>query len=142
MVLSVCRQVLENPADAEDAAQAVFLVLARKAGSLRRETSVAGWLHRVAVCVARAVRKSDGRRRVREQEAMAMRKSYAAAWAKGALNLLFWRQVQTVAVCLALTATLVAGGVEAHRRLREAATPTARDAPVAAAAAPAPAPYH
>jgi RNA polymerase sigma factor (sigma-70 family) len=52
MVLNVCRQVLRDGDDAQDAAQAVFLILARKAGSIRKQGSVAPWLHGVARRVA------------------------------------------------------------------------------------------
>ncbi len=72
MVLSVCRQLLGDAQDAEDAFQAVFLVLARKARSIREPDLLGNWLYGVAVRTARCARQQIARRRRRE-EAHAMR---------------------------------------------------------------------
>jgi RNA polymerase sigma factor (sigma-70 family) len=63
MVLAVCRRVLGNAHDVEDAFQATFLTLARKAESLRRHPAVAGWLHRVAYHIALRARKNAAQRK-------------------------------------------------------------------------------
>src|SRR5262249_37021487 len=68
MVLGVCRRVLGHEQDAEDAFQAVFCVLARKAGSIRRGRAVGGWLYAVACRIARQAKASQVRRRMRERE--------------------------------------------------------------------------
>ena len=52
MVLSVCRGILRDPNDAEDAFQATFLVLVKKGGTIRGRDALAGWLHQVAHRVA------------------------------------------------------------------------------------------
>ena len=72
MVFGICRRVLAEDHAAQDATQAVFLTLARKAGTLDREYGLGGWLHHVAVCVARNERQARIRRLRREQEAVAM----------------------------------------------------------------------
>jgi RNA polymerase sigma factor (sigma-70 family) len=56
MVWRICRGALRQHCDAEDAYQAVFLVLARKAASISWRDSVAAWLHAVAVRVTRKAR--------------------------------------------------------------------------------------
>jgi RNA polymerase sigma factor (sigma-70 family) len=62
MVLSTCRRVLRHLQDAEDAFQATFLILARKAASIRRSESVGAWLHRVAYHLALRSRAGADRR--------------------------------------------------------------------------------
>jgi RNA polymerase sigma-70 factor (ECF subfamily) len=67
MVLGVCRRVLHDVHDAEDAFQATFLVLARKAGSVVRRDSVGCYLYRVAYHTALEARAANARRRARER---------------------------------------------------------------------------
>src|SRR5690349_6628774 len=61
MVLRVCQRVLADRASAEDCFQATFLVLARKATSIRRPESLASWLQGVALRVAAKARQADKR---------------------------------------------------------------------------------
>jgi RNA polymerase sigma factor (sigma-70 family) len=76
MVLSVCRRMLSNPHDAEDATQATFLVLARQARSIRRCDSVGSWLFGVACRIARRAKVDAARRRKYERRGAEM----AARW--------------------------------------------------------------
>ena len=69
MVLRVCRSVLADDHDAQDALQATFLVLVRRAGSIRNRDSVASWLHGVARRVAVGARVSSACRRRHERRA-------------------------------------------------------------------------
>ncbi len=66
MVLSVCRRMLSGSADVEDAFQAVFFVLARKASALRRVEGLKCWLYGVAVRTAKEVRRRSTRLQRRE----------------------------------------------------------------------------
>ncbi|MCZ7646001.1 MAG: sigma-70 family RNA polymerase sigma factor [Planctomycetota bacterium] len=72
LVYNVCRRILGTHEAAEDASQAVFLTLARKASSLGGLRSAAAWLHRVAWHIALRLRESERRRGAREKEAARM----------------------------------------------------------------------
>jgi RNA polymerase sigma factor (sigma-70 family) len=72
MVWSVCRHVLGHEQDAEDAFQATFLVLARKAGSIRKGMAIASWLHATAYHIATRARRNAAIRRARESKGESM----------------------------------------------------------------------
>jgi RNA polymerase sigma factor (sigma-70 family) len=77
MVFRICRSVLRDTHDAEDAFQATFLVLAHRARSIRRRASIASWLFGVAHRVAsrarnRAMRRQARDRRIAEQTSEAV----------------------------------------------------------------------
>ncbi|HEV3256397.1 MAG TPA: sigma-70 family RNA polymerase sigma factor [Gemmataceae bacterium] len=71
MVFGVCRRVLRDTHAADDAAQATFMVLARKAAAIQRRDGLAGWLHGVARRVALKAKVARGRRRLHETQALA-----------------------------------------------------------------------
>ena len=82
MVMTVCRGVLRDSLDAEDAFQATFLVLARNAGSAWSEGELGGWLHRVAYRIAvrasiDSARRQRCERRAAEVAAMRMSRGHS-----------------------------------------------------------------
>jgi len=94
MVLSVCRRVLGNTHDAEDAFQATFLVLVHKAASLGMRELVGNWLYGVAYRTALEARTLAARRRVRERQVSEMPEpAMPEAAADGDLRLLLDREL-------------------------------------------------
>jgi RNA polymerase sigma factor (sigma-70 family) len=78
MVLGVSRRVLGNAQDAEDVYQAAFLLLARKAGAIRKREAVASWLYGVARRLALKARAQGAKRQARERQAADMRERQAS----------------------------------------------------------------
>jgi RNA polymerase sigma factor (sigma-70 family) len=77
MVWGVCRNALASETDAEDAFQATFLTLVRRARAIRRAASLGPWLHGTAVRICLRLRRTNGRRR--SHEARAAKSSLARA---------------------------------------------------------------
>jgi RNA polymerase sigma factor (sigma-70 family) len=77
MVLGVCRRILRDPHDAEDAFQATFVVLVRKAASFIRRETVGNWLYGVAYHTALKARAAAAKRRAKERRGGQMRKHEA-----------------------------------------------------------------
>jgi len=87
LVLGVCRRMLTEPHTAEDCFQETFLVLARKAGSLKRPEALGPWLYGVATRTALKARERAARRLVCERRA-------AVAEAVAPSDGLVWRDVR------------------------------------------------
>ena len=83
MVLGVCRGILTDPNDAEDAFQATFLILVKKAGALRGPVALGGWLYLVARRVAIRANAAAARRRAYERRAGQMAEDDLGAGAAG-----------------------------------------------------------
>jgi RNA polymerase sigma factor (sigma-70 family) len=79
MVLGVCRRILGNAHDAEDAFQATFLILVSKGATVRPRGMVGNWLYDVAYRTALGARRAADRRRVKEARVMP-RCEPAGAW--------------------------------------------------------------
>ncbi len=88
MVFDVCRGVLGNEANADDAFQATFLILARKAASIRKAASLGSWLHSVAYRTALQARGQEATRKKSEAHAPARQMSEP--------DDLTWREVRAV----------------------------------------------
>lgn len=67
MVYGVCRRLLRDLHQADDAFQATFLVLARRAGAIGRQEAVGAWLYRVAFRIAMRAKMRNDRQRLREE---------------------------------------------------------------------------
>ncbi len=108
MVFGVCQRVLGNTHDAEDACQATFLVLARKASSLRKRSALGSWLHGIAFRISANLKRQLARRQKREQTALRLPSPLGGrgAGGEGAAPLrstatdaggdLSWREMRTV----------------------------------------------
>ncbi len=92
MVLAVCQSILHHEQDAQDASQATFLVLARKAGSIRDQESVGGWLHGVAYRLSLKARKEAAKRRSHESQLQ----DQGRAKARSRMDDLTWRELREV----------------------------------------------
>jgi RNA polymerase sigma factor (sigma-70 family) len=88
MVLGVCRRILRNEADAEDAFQATFLVFVRKAASIRSRSTLSNWLYGVAHNTALKAKAMNCKRHLKEREAGTAPKHEARAEV--------WQKVQTL----------------------------------------------
>src|SRR6185369_3343402 len=69
LVYSAALRSVESAQEAEEITQAVFVILARKAQSLRKETILSGWLYQTARLTAANFRRGEIRRARREKEA-------------------------------------------------------------------------
>ncbi len=94
MVLGLCRSILRNHHDAEDIFQATFLVLARKAGSIRKGESVGSWLYAVAYRLAHKLRiRAEKRQRCEQRAVVHCEQTPMDAVARGELRDILHQEV-------------------------------------------------
>jgi RNA polymerase sigma factor (sigma-70 family) len=89
VVFGVCRRILQNEQDAEDAFQSTFLVLAKKADSIRRSESLDSWLYKVAYRLALRLRSRVAQQQMEEIPDVPARSGDAASD-------LSWRELRVV----------------------------------------------
>jgi RNA polymerase sigma factor (sigma-70 family) len=82
MVLLVCREMLGEDHDAQDASQATFLILAKKARSIRKPEALGSWLHGVALRVSGKAKVAAARRRAHERRGGEMAARIESKWAR------------------------------------------------------------
>ena len=80
MVFLVCRQMLGEEHDAQDASQATFLILAKKARSIRKPEALGSWLHGVALRVSGKAKVAAARRRAHERRGGEMAARSESEW--------------------------------------------------------------
>src|SRR6202453_5151510 len=90
LVYSVALRYTGNSPDAQDVTQAVFIILAQKAGSLRERSNLAGWLYETTRLTARQLLRTRTRRQIREQEA------YVQSTLENSDNDGAWRQLAPI----------------------------------------------
>jgi RNA polymerase sigma factor (sigma-70 family) len=99
LVLGVCRRLLRHEQDAEDAFQATFLVLARKAAAIQRRAALLSWLYGVAYRIARRAAAAKRRRRTREAPLDDVRaKEETPAWARRELRTVLDEEISRLPV--------------------------------------------
>src|SRR5262245_57820489 len=119
LVWHVCRHVLHQEQDAEDAFQASFLILALKAASLRRGQGLGNWLHGVAYRVAMNARRKSTRRQAHEsRKAAATPRATPAADALHELQTLLHEEIDQLPAKYRVT--LVLCGLEGKSKLEAA----------------------
>jgi RNA polymerase sigma factor (sigma-70 family) len=68
VIYNTCLKILRDSLHAEDATQGVFLVLMKRAKTLKREINLSGWLHRAAIYICKNINKKEIRNKIRETE--------------------------------------------------------------------------